>query len=144
MDIFNQITIFTAVILLLIGFNIGILSGFFGVGGCFILTPLLNIMGLPMPTAVGTGLFFAVLVSSLGGVKHYLAGNTLIRLSVIIGLVSFIGIRISQPLVIYLDRLQLADIYIRSLYIVLLLTLGLLTIRKKLEVSNWITIKKEN
>ncbi len=131
MDIFNQITIFTAVILLLIGFNIGILSGFFGVGGCFILTPLLNIMGLPMPTAVGTGLFFAVLVSSLGGVKHYLAGNTLIRLSVIIGLVSFIGIRISQPLVIYLDRLQLADIYIRSLYIVLLLTLGLLTIRKK-------------
>ncbi len=128
---FNQISIYSSLIFVLLGFNIGILSGFFGVGGCFILTPLLNIMGLPMANAVGTGLFFAVIVSSWAGIKHYLAGNALIKVSVIMGLLSFIGIQISQPLVLYLDDLQMAGFYIRLLYIILLLSLGLLTLKKK-------------
>jgi len=126
-----QISIISSLLLILIGFNTGILSGFFGVGGCFILTPLLNILGLPMAQAVGTGLFFAVIVSSLGGIKHYQAGNALIKVSFIMGIVSFVGIRISQPLVIYLDSINLADFYIRILYIILLLLLGLLTLKKK-------------
>jgi uncharacterized protein len=46
-------------------------------------------------------------------------------------LISFLGIQISQPLVLYLDSLNLADFYIRILYIILLLTLGLLTLKKK-------------
>lgn len=128
---FNQISIYAGMLFILLGFNVGILSGFFGVGGCFILTPLLNILGLPMASAVGTGLFFAVIVSSLGGIKHYLAGNVLVKVSLIMGLLSFIGIRISQPLVLYLDALQLAGFYIRLLYIILLLALGLLTLKKK-------------
>lgn len=128
---FHQISVYTGLFFILLGFNVGILSGFFGVGGCFILTPLLNILGLPMAHAVGTGLFFAVIVSSLGGIKHYLAGNALIKVSIIMGLLSFVGIQISQPLVIYLDTLHLAGFYIRLLYIILLLTLGLLTLKKK-------------
>ena len=128
---FEITSIYTWIVLILLGFNTGILSGFFGVGGCFILTPLLNILGLPMASAVGTGLFFAVIVSTLGGIKHYLAGNALIKVSLIVGLLSFIGIKISQPLVLYLDALQLAGFYIRLLYIILLLVLGLLTLKKK-------------
>jgi len=84
-----------------------------------------------MANAVGTGLFFAVMVSIFGGIKHHLSGNTLIKISVIMGLLSFIGIQVSQPLVIYLDKLNLADFYIRFLYIVLLLALGILTLNKK-------------
>jgi len=72
-----------------------------------------------------------VIVSSLGGIKHYLAGNALIKVSIIMGLLSFVGIKISQPLVLYLDTLHLAGFYIRLLYIILLLTLGLLTLEKK-------------
>jgi len=128
---FEITSIYTWIVLILLGFNMGILSGFFGVGGCFILTPLLNIFGLPMASAVGTGLFFAVIVSTLGGIKHYLTGNVLIKVSIIIGLLSFIGIQISQPLVLYLDALHLAEFYIRLLYIILLLALGLLTLKKK-------------
>ena len=127
---FDLTSIYTWILLILLGFNIGILSGFFGVGGCFILTPLLNIMGLPMVNAVGTGLFFAVIVSSLGGIKHYLAGNAIIKVSLIMGLLSFIGIKISQPLVIYLDQLHVAEFYIRLLYIILLLSLSFSTLRK--------------
>ena len=125
-------SVYTWVLLILIGFNIGIVSGFFGVGGAFILTPLLNILGLPMASAVGTGLLFALMVSCVGGIRHYFAGNAIIKVSIMLGFLSFIGIRISQPLVIYLDDLNLADIYIRVLYIVLLLLLGISTMRKRL------------
>ena len=128
-------SVYTWILLLLLGFNTGILSGFFGVGGCFILTPLLNILGLPMAQAVGTGLFFAVIVSLMGGLKHYQAGNALLKVSLLVGLLSFIGIQLSQPLVLYLDALHLAGSYIRFIYIVLLLTLGLLTWQKKTTVS---------
>ena len=128
---FHQISVYTGLFFILLGFNVGILSGFFGVGGCFILTPLLNILGLPMAHAVGTGLFFAVIVSSLGGIKHYLAGNALIKVSLVMGLISFIGIQISQPQVLYLDTHHLAGFYIRLLYIILLLALGFLTLKKK-------------
>lgn len=128
----NIESVYTWVLLILIGFNIGIVSGFFGVGGAFILTPLLNILGLPMASAVGTGLFFALMVSCIGGIRHYFVGNAIIKVSIMLGFLSFIGIRISQPLAIYLDDLNLADIYIRVLYIVLLLLLGISTMRKRL------------
>ena len=141
---FQQISIYTGLFLILLGFNIGILSGFFGVGGCFILTPLLNILGLPMANAVGTGLFFAVFVSFLGGIKHYFAGNALIRLSIIVGLISFIGIRISQPLVLYLDKVHLAGFYIRLIYIVLLIILGISTWKKKITYSGESTKYQQN
>jgi len=117
--------------LIFIGFNISVLSDFFGVEGSFIITPLLNILGFPMINAVGTGLTFPVIVSSFGGIRHYLAGNTIIKISLIVGFISFVGIRISQPLVIYLSRLNTAGFYIRMVYIILLLVLGILTLRKR-------------
>jgi len=50
---FDLASIYTWILLILLGFNIGILSGFFGVGGCFILTPF----------AVGTSLVTIVISS---------------------------------------------------------------------------------
>jgi len=124
-------SIFGYVFLIFIGFNIGVLSGFFGIGGCFLLTPLLNILGLPIANAIGTGLVFSIIVSFLGGVKHYFAGNTIIKIALIVGFFSMIGVRISQPIVIYLDDLNKADSYILLVYIFLLIGLGILTLMKK-------------
>ena len=114
-------SIFGYALLIFIGFNIGVLSGFFGIGGCFILTPLLNILSLPMTSAIGTGLLFSIIVSSLGSVKHFFIGNTIIKISMIVGFFAMIGVRISQPIVLYLDVLHEADFYIRLVYIVLLI-----------------------
>ena len=47
-------------VLLLLGLTVGILTGFFGVGGAFLLTPALNILGLHMVNAIGTGFFTLV------------------------------------------------------------------------------------
>src|SRR5215208_1090435 len=44
-----------AFLLMGIGFGVGWLSGLFGVGGGFLLTPLLILIGIPSPVAVASG-----------------------------------------------------------------------------------------
>ncbi|MDH5412304.1 MAG: TSUP family transporter, partial [Alphaproteobacteria bacterium] len=41
-------------VLLGLGAGVGMMSGIFGVGGGFLMTPLLIFMGIPAPVAVGT------------------------------------------------------------------------------------------
>lgn len=50
------------------GLATGVLSGTPGVGGGFILVPLLTLIGLPIHDAVGTSLAFIVIVS--GAARH--------------------------------------------------------------------------
>ncbi len=118
------------VVFVVLGLSIGVLGGFFGVGGAFILTPTLNILGIPMANAIATGLAFTVAVSVLAGRKHYLAGTMLLRVSLFVGLMSTAGLRLSTPLVLLLDELGVAGPYIRIVYIVLLIALGLLIVRQ--------------
>ena len=40
--------------LVILGFGVGIIGGFFGMGGAWMVTPGLNILGFPMAFAIGT------------------------------------------------------------------------------------------
>ena len=40
--------------LILLGVTLGICTGFFGIGGGFMVTPGFNMLGMPMPFAIGT------------------------------------------------------------------------------------------
>ncbi|MBC7256787.1 MAG: sulfite exporter TauE/SafE family protein, partial [Chloroflexi bacterium] len=52
---------------LAIGASIGVLTGMFGVGGGFLITPLLNVLlGVPISIAVGTGVVQILGVSTAG------------------------------------------------------------------------------
>ncbi|MCK4820944.1 sulfite exporter TauE/SafE family protein [bacterium] len=111
-------------VLFLLGFILGILTGFFGVGGGFLLTPALNILGLQMVYAIGTG-FFAIAGNSLiGGVRHHKLGNVDLRLGIIVGLFSSAGVELGKRLVLYLEKLNLAGTYVRMTYIVLLVLIS--------------------
>jgi len=113
---------------LIVGFSVGILGGFFGIGGAFILTPLLHILGISMVNAVATGLAFTLAVSTLGGIKHYFAGNVSLKIVLYVGFISLLGVSVSQPLVIHMEKLNVADFYIRSAFIILLVLFGILTL----------------
>ena len=58
-----------------IGLAIGFLSGMFGVGGGFIMTPLLIFLGVPPGVAVGTGASQVVASSVSSAVGHWQRGN---------------------------------------------------------------------
>ncbi|MBW9222520.1 sulfite exporter TauE/SafE family protein [Methanothermococcus sp. SCGC AD-155-C09] len=91
----------TILILLLaiLGILIGFITGLLGIGGGFILVPLLNslfcYMGIPLNAsikmAVGTSLFVIFLTSTVGTYKHYLQGNILWRCSIALGIFGIIG-----------------------------------------------------
>ena len=72
------------VLLLLLGLMVGVLSGFFGVGGGFLITGGLLVFGVPAPFAVGTGLTLIMGSSIINTLKHRHLGNVDFKLGLIL------------------------------------------------------------
>ena len=79
-----------------LGAAVGFLSGLFGVGGGFLLTPLLIFLGIPPAVAVGTGAAHIVASSVSGAVTQYQRNNVDVKMGLVMmagGLAgSFIGV----------------------------------------------------
>jgi len=115
---------FNVLLLLLIGFTVGVCGGFFGIGGAWIVTPALNIFGFPMPYAIGTDLAHMGGKSIVSTMRHGKFGNVDIKLgaSMIVG--TTVGMELGARLVMYLERIGLAESVIRKMYIVFLTLIG--------------------
>ncbi len=75
-----------------LGFVIGILAGVFGVGGGFLLVPLMNILlGIPIEIAAGSATCYIIGTSTTGVIKHYHKGNMEIKAALYISLGSIFG-----------------------------------------------------
>ncbi len=129
MDIFNiylpvagiEFNIF---LLLIIGFCVGILGGFFGVGGGWIVTPALNIFGFHMAFAIGTDLS-NIFGQTIGAVKkHQQMGNIDWKLGLISIITSVIGLEIGSEVIIALEKSGDVGIVVRWCYMFLLFSLG--------------------
>ena len=81
----------------IIGFVVGSLTGIFGVGGGFLLTPaLMIILCVPGPVAVGTGLATIVVNSLLGLIKRKDSNTIDCKLAIMIAIGSVIGVLIGS------------------------------------------------
>ena len=68
-----------------LGFTVGLLTGLFGVGGGFLLTPALKVIfGVPYPIAVGSDLAQIFLTSTVSTYRHQRAGNVDLRLGLVL------------------------------------------------------------
>jgi len=77
MEIYLPIAEISTNVFLLLGLGgaIGFLSGMFGVGGGFLMTPMLIFLGVPPTVAVGTGTNLIVASSVSGVMAHWRRGN---------------------------------------------------------------------
>jgi uncharacterized membrane protein YfcA len=116
---------FNALLLIAIGFAVGVLGGFFGVGGAWIVTPALNIFGFPMAYAIGTDLAHIFGKSIVATAKHRKMGNVDMKLGLISIVGSVIGVEIGAQNVMWLTRKGLAGPVVRYTYIALLFGLGI-------------------
>lgn len=116
-------------LLAMLGFIVGTLSGFFGVGGAFILTPALNILGFPMVDAIGTGLALMVGNSSVAAIRHFRFGNVDIRLGLYMLLGTAVGVWLGKTLVFALVAMGDADTVLRLVYMVMLFGLASFMVR---------------
>ena len=96
--------------LIAIGFVVGILGGFFGVGGSFLAGPALYILGLPMNFVVGTDIAHIVGKSVVAARKHRVLGNVDIKLGLLMALGTIPGVEAGARLVQVLKRTELADL----------------------------------
>jgi uncharacterized protein len=116
---------FNALILIAIGFSVGVLGGFFGVGGAWVVTPALNAFGFPMAYAIGTDLAHIFGKSIVATAKHRKMGNVDIKLGLISIVGSVIGVEIGARNVMYLTKLGIAGPVVRYIYMFMLFGLGI-------------------
>jgi len=112
-------------LLISIGVTVGVCSGFFGFGGGFMMTPALNMFGLPMAYAIGTDLTQMAGSAAISTMKHRKLGHVDLRLGVIMVLGTVTGVEAGKFLVMYMEDMGNVDLIIRYIYIVLLAGLGL-------------------
>lgn len=116
---------------LFIGFGllIGILFGFFGMGGSFLVTPALLVLGYPAKVAVGSGLAFVFGTSVIAALRHRDLGQVDYQLAAIMTAGMTAGIEVGKRVVFLLEALGSADFVIGAAYVGLLATVGLFTLR---------------
>jgi uncharacterized membrane protein YfcA len=115
-----------ALIALFVGFGllIGILFGFFGMGGSFLVTPALLVMGYPTRVAVGSGLAFVFGTSVIATLKHRDLGQVDYKLGISMIIGTTAGIEVGKETVLFLEELGLAGGIISVTYVVLLGGIG--------------------
>ncbi|MFC7203738.1 sulfite exporter TauE/SafE family protein [Haloferax namakaokahaiae] len=115
------------------GVLIGVLFGFFGMGGSFLVTPALLVMGYPSRVAVGSGLAFVFGTSVIATLKHRDLGQVDYKLGVSMIVGTTIGLEVGKEIVLHLESLGLAGNIISVTYVLLLGGIGLFVTREALK-----------
>ncbi|HJZ66894.1 MAG TPA: sulfite exporter TauE/SafE family protein [Blastocatellia bacterium] len=110
MDFLISNTHISPVYLVIIGFIIGVLGGFFGVGGSFLAGPALFAVGVPMNLVVGTDLAHIVGKSIVASKKHRVLGNVDLKLGLIMVIGTILGVELGAQLIQRLKQLGQASV----------------------------------
>jgi uncharacterized membrane protein YfcA len=94
-DVFVPISFTTAILVVLLGFIGGVLSGFIGSGGAFFMTPGMMNLGVSGVVAVGSNITHKFGKAFVGARKHAQMGNVDKRLAMYLLVTALIGIRLA-------------------------------------------------
>jgi uncharacterized membrane protein YfcA len=110
-----------------IGFLVGVLGGFFGVGGGFIAGPLMFLGGVPMNFVVGTDLAHMTGKSIVAARRHRVLGQVDVRLGFIMVIGTIIGVEVGAQFVEGLKNVGQVDQVIGWIYVLIMLIIGTFT-----------------
>jgi uncharacterized protein len=111
-------------VMLGLGAAVGFLSGMFGVGGGFLLTPLLMLSGIPPAIAVATGANQIVASSVSGALVQWRRGNIDFRMGLVLTVGGVVGALAGVLLVRVLSKVGQADLFISLCYVTFLGVIG--------------------
>jgi hypothetical protein len=106
------------------GALVGFLSGLFGVGGGFLMTPLLIFIGIPAAVAAATDAAQITAGASSGALSHSRLGNVDFRMGAVIVVGGWTGGFAGVQLVAVLRQLGNFDFYLKLVYVVVLGCIG--------------------
>ncbi len=130
MQIYLPIAEMSVNVLLLLGLGggVGLLSGLFGVGGGFLMTPLLIFIGVPPAVAVATEANQVVAASVSGALAHWRRGNVDVKMGLVLLAGGVAGSSLGVWLFTFLRALGQIDFAISLAYVVFLGIVGVLMV----------------
>ncbi|MBL8581342.1 MAG: sulfite exporter TauE/SafE family protein [Rhizobiaceae bacterium] len=111
-------------VLLAMGAAVGFLSGMFGVGGGFLITPLLIFYNIPPAIAVATGANQVIASSISGALSHFKRGTIDFKLGFVLLIGGFFGSSLGAVVFAWLRGLGQLDLFVSILYVFFLGTVG--------------------
>jgi uncharacterized protein len=121
-------------VLLILGGVVGFLSGVFGVGGGFLLTPFLIFIGVPHAIAVASSANQLVGASVSGALAHWRRGHVDFQMGLVLLAGGFVGSVAGVWVFGVLRRIGQIDLTISLAYVILLGTLGALMLQESVRV----------
>ncbi|GAB4128420.1 MAG: sulfite exporter TauE/SafE family protein [Rhodothalassiaceae bacterium] len=122
-------------IFLVIGLGglVGLLSGMFGVGGGFLMTPLLIFTGVPPAVAVATGANLITASSVSGAIGHWRRGGVDIRMGLMLTAGGAVGSLFGALLFLWLRQVGQVDLMISLTYVLFLAAIGAMMLKESIE-----------
>ena len=103
-----------------LGIMVGLLSGIFGVGGGFLMTPLLIMIGIPPTVAAASDSNQIVGASTSGTLAHYRLGNVDFKMGILLLIGGVTGGTVGVQIIKILRALGNADFLIQITYVLML------------------------
>jgi len=107
-----------------LGLFVGLLSGLFGVGGGFLMTPLLMMIGIPPTVAAATDANQIVAASASGTFAHWRLGNVDYKMGLYLLIGGFVGGAVGVQIIKVLRATGGADFLIKITYVIMLGVVG--------------------
>ncbi|MBI5739564.1 MAG: sulfite exporter TauE/SafE family protein [Nitrospirae bacterium] len=107
-----------------LGLAVGLLSGLFGVGGGFLMTPLLIMFGIPSTVAAATDSNQIVAASTSGTYAHWKVGNVDFKMGLYLLVGGFVGGLFGVQAIKILKATGNADFVIKMTYVIMLGVVG--------------------
>ncbi|MEA3322404.1 MAG: sulfite exporter TauE/SafE family protein [Bacillota bacterium] len=108
------------ILFILLGFSISMLSGFFGIGGGLVLTPVLLLIGYTPIEAISTSLLYTIGTSVAGVYAHFKMKNIQWKAALIVGASGVVATQIAYPVVSWLESNDYDTTVVPILYLALL------------------------
>jgi uncharacterized membrane protein YfcA len=124
---FIEITPLTAILLILVGFVGGMVSGFIGSGGAFVLTPAMMTLGAPGIVAVASNICHKFPKALVGAVKRNKYGQVDVKLGLVLGLFAEGGVLFGKSVMTNIKNTFGAvgtDLYVSGMFVVTLAIVG--------------------
>ncbi|MEP5089473.1 MAG: sulfite exporter TauE/SafE family protein, partial [Paracoccaceae bacterium] len=115
-----------AFLLLGLGGMVGVLSGMFGVGGGFLMTPLLFFIGIPPAVAVATEANQIVASSFSGVLAHFKRKTVDLRMGTVLLIGGLVGAALGVLVFNYLKEIGQVDLLVKLCYVIFLGVIGAL------------------
>ena len=143
---FIDLTTASGFTLLLIGFVGGLVSGFIGSGGAFVLTPAMMTLGAPGIVAVASNMAHKFPKALVASIKRAKLGQVDLKLGLIMGAFAEVGVFVGKEIMTHIRSLYGdigTDFYVSIIFVITLAIIGVMILRDSRHSSSNISSKNE-